>query len=449
MMKMKQLIAAAIVLAALAGTLYWSNHRKPASDSVSASSSSSTVKVLSLKQDDISKLEVKVKSGDDVVLNRVGPTNWKITSPKPFIADQDPVSTILYNLSPMDGATVINDKPTDLKQFGLAEPEARVSATEKDGKTQTVLVGDDTPTGDSAYVMLSGDPKVYSVPKNTKTSLDKGLNDLRDKRLLPVDYDKLASVEVSGPKLRMTFASQDGKWTVRNPTDMRGDTSKLENVIEKLRTATMDPSTPDTEKKQAASSFASGTPIATVKATDSSGAQELQVRKSGKDTYYAKATAMDGFFKVSSQLGDAVDKNTEDFREKRVFDVAENTPDKIEFHDGTKAYYLTRSGEDWWSGDGKKMDAVSVEDFLRPIRSMSATKFATSGFSNPTLTLTVTYQDGKRVEKADFAKSGDTYLAKREDGPTLYQLDAKSVEDMQKGASGLKPAETPAPPAKK
>jgi Domain of unknown function (DUF4340) len=449
MMKMKQLIAAAIVLAALAGTLYWSNHRKPASDSVSASSSSSTVKVISLKQDDISKLEVKIKSGDDVVLKRVGASSWKITSPKSLMADQDPVSTILYNLSPMDGGTVIDEKPTDLKQFGLAEPEAQVSATEKDGKTHTVLVGDDTPTGDSAYVMLSGDPKVYSVPKNTKTSFDKGLKDLRDKRLLPVDYDKLTSVEVSGPKVHLTFASQDGKWTVRNPTDMRGDTSKLENVIEKLRTATMDPSTPDTEKKQAASSFASGTPIATVKATDASGTQELQVRKSGKDSYYAKATAMDGFFKVSSQLGDAVDKNTEDFREKRVFDVAESTPDKVEFHDGTKAYYLTRSGEDWWSGDGKKMDAVSVEDFLRPIRSMSATKFATSGFSSPTMTLSVTYQDGKRVEKADFAKSGDAYIAKREDGPTLYQLDAKSVEDLQKGASGLKPAETPAPPAKK
>ena len=446
---MRQLIAAAIVLAALAGTLYWSNHRKPPSDSVSASSSSSTVKVISLKQEDISKLEVKLKSGDDVVLNRVGPSNWKITSPKPLIADQDPVSTILYNLSPMDGATVIDDKPADLKQFGLAEPEAQVSATEKDGKTHTILVGDDTPTGDSAYVMLSGDPKVYSVPKNTKTSFDKSLKDLEDKRLLPLDYDKLSSVEVSGPKVHLTFASQDGKWTVRNPADMRGDTSKLENVIEKLRTATMDPSTPDNEKKQAASLFASGTQIATVKATDASGTQELQVRKSGKDAYYAKTTAMDGFFKVSGQLGDSVDKNMEDFREKRVFDVAENTPDKVELHDGTKAYYLTRSGEDWWSGDGKKMDAVSVEDFLRPIRSMSATKFATTGFSSPTLSLTVTYQNGKRVEKAGIAKSGDAYVAKREDGPTLYQLDAKSVEDLQKGASGLKPAETPAPPAKK
>jgi len=445
MMKMRQLLAATIVLAALAATLYWSNHRKPASDSVSASSSSSNAKVISLKQDDITKLEIKKKGGEDVVLNRVGPSNWKMTAPKPLIADQDPVSTILYDLSPMDGATIIEEKASDLKQFGLAEPEVQISATGKDGKTQTILVGDETPTGDSAYVMLSGDSKVFSVSKNTRTNLDKGFNDLRDKRLVPVDFDKLTSVEISGAKLHLTFASQDGKWTVRSPANFRGDTSKMETVIEKMRTATMDPSTPDAEAKKAVALFASGTPVATVKTTDASGTQELQVRKS-KDAYYAKTTAMEGVYKVSNDLGDSINKDVADFREKRVFDFGADDPDKVELHNGPKAYYLTRSGEDWWS-DGKKMDALSVSEFLRSIRTLTAAKFAASGFAAPALTLTVTSKDGKRVEKVEIAKSGNGYLAKREDAPTLYQFDAKPVEDLQKAATELKPAE--APPAKK
>ena len=442
MMKMRQLLAATIVLAALAATLFWSNHRKPANDSVIASSSSANAKVISLTQADITKLEVKKKGGDNVVLNRVGPSSWKIASPKPFIADQDPVSTILYDLSPMDGATVIEDKATDLKQYGLAEPEVQVSASGKDGKTQTILVGDETPTGDSAYVMLSGDPKVFAISKNTRSNLDKGLNDLRDKRLVPVDFDKLTNVEISGAKLHLTFNSQDGKWTVRNPANFRGDTSKMETVIEKMRTATADLSTPDAEMKKAASLFASGSPVATVKATDASGTQELQVRKS-KEDYYAKTTAMDGAFKVSKDLGDSINKDLEDFREKRVFDFAETDPDKVELHDGSKAYFLTRSGEDWWS-DGKKMDAISVSEFLRSIRTLTAAKFAASGFSSPVMTMTVSSNDGKRIEKVGIAKSGSDYLAKREDGPTLYQLDAKSVEDLQKAASGMKPAEIPA-----
>jgi len=445
MMKMRQLLIATVVLAALAATLYWSNHRKPANDSVIAGASTANTKIISLNQDDISKLEVKKKDGDDVVLNRAGASNWKITSPKNLVADQDSVSTILYNLSPMDGATLIEDKATDLKQFGLAEPEAQVSATGKDGKTNTILIGDETPTGDAAYVMLSGDSRVYSVPKNTKTNLDKGLKDLRDKRLMPVDFDKLSSVEINGAKLHLTFGSDDGQWTVRSPANLRGDTSKMETIIEKLRTSTMDPSTSDADMKKAASLFASGAPIATLKATDASGSQELQIRKTSGG-YYAKTTAMDGAYKVPNELGDAVNKDAEDFREKRVFDFAEADPDKVELHDGSKAYFLTRSGEDWWS-DGKKMDPLSVQEFLRSIRTLTATKFATAGFSSPGLSLVVTSKDGKRVEKVDISKGGSSYLAKRADGTALFALDAKAVEDIQKAAGELKSAATP--PAKK
>jgi hypothetical protein len=446
MRKMRQLIVATFVLIVLSGTLYWSNHRKPANDSVNASPSTTNAKVIALTQDDISKLEVKKKDGDDVVLSRAGTSAWKITSPKPLVADQESVSTILYNLSPMDGATLIVEKPSDLKQFGLAEPEAQVSATEKDGKTQTILLGDGTPTGDSAYVMVSGESKVYSVPKNTKTNLDKGLKDLRDKRLMPVDFDKLSGVEINGAKLRLSFGSDNGQWTVRSPANLRGDTSKMETIIEKLRTATMDPSTSDADMKKAASLFASGAPIATLKATDASGSQELQIRKAA-DGYYAKTTAMEGAYKVANELGDAVNKDAEDFREKRVFDFAEQDPDKVELHDGSKGYFLTRNGEDWWSGDGKKMDAVAAQEFLRSIRTLTATKFATTGFSGPALSLVVTSKDGKLVEKVDIAKSGSGYLAKRADGPALFVLDAKAVEDIQKAATGLKPAE--APPVKK
>ena len=93
------------------------------------------------------------------------------------------------------------------------------------------------------------------------------------------------------------------------------------------------------------------------------------------------------------------------------------------------------------------MDAVTAQEFLRSIRTLTATKFATTGFSGPELSIVVTSTDGKRVGKVEIAKSRGGYLAKRADGPALFVLDAKAVEDIQKAAGGLKPAE--APPAKK
>jgi len=225
------------------------------------------------------------------------------------------------------------------------------------------------------------------------------------------------------------------------PKDVRGDTSKLEGVVEKLRLATMDPSAPDADIKKAVSSFSSGTPVATVKATDASGSQELQVRKS-KDDYYAKTTAMEGAFKVTKELGEAIGKNLDDFREKRLFDFADSNPEKIEMHSGSKSYFLTRSGEDWWS-DGKKMDAVSIDSLVRELRLLSATKFVFSEITAPTTTLIVTSNDSKRVEKVLVTKTSKGYVAEREKEVQLYELDPKVFEDLQKAADELKPAEPP------
>jgi Domain of unknown function (DUF4340) len=441
-MKIRQLIAAAIVLAALTATLYWSNRQKPIEDAAKAAANA-PVKILYFQKDDISKLEIKRKSGEVLDLSRTGSQNWKITSPTLLIGDADSISTILYAISPLETDRVIEEKAGDLKMYGLAEPTVEVSATGKDGKPQKLLVGDDVPTGGSSYAMLVGDPRVFLISSSAKTNFDKGLKDLRDKRLLPVDFNNISKIEIVSPKLNIAFGSTNGQWVMQTPKDVRGDTSKLEGIVEKLRLATMDPSAPDTDTKKAASSFSSGKPIATVKATDSSGSQELQVRKN-KEDYYAKTTAMEGAFKVTKELGEAIDKNLEDFREKRLFDFADSNPEKIEMHSGPKSYFLTRSGEDWWS-DGKKMDAVSIDSLVREIRLLSATKFVTAGFSSPTTTLIVTSNDGKRVEKVEVSKESSGYVAKRENEPLLYELDAKVLEDLQKAADELKPA---APPKK-
>jgi hypothetical protein len=439
-MKLRQLLAAGIVLAALIATLYWSNRHQPIEDAAKAAANA-PVKILSFQKDDISTVEIKRKGGETVDLSRTGPENWKITSPKSFIADPDPISTILYALSPLETDRVIEENAGDLKTFGLAEPAVEISASGKDGKPQKLLVGDDVPTGGSSYAMLAGDPRVFLISSSAKTNFDKGLKDLRDKRLLPVDFNNVSKIEIVSPKLNLAFGSNKGQWVMQAPKDVRGDTSKLEGIVEKLRLATMDPSASDADTKKASSSFSSGTPMATVKATDASGSQELQVRKS-KGDYYAKTTAMDGAYKVSKELGEVIDKTLDDFREKRLFDFASDNPEKIEMHNGPKAYFLTRSGDDWWS-DGKKMDAVSADSLIREIRLLSASKFASNGFSSPATTLTVISNNGKRVEKVLVSKAGSGYLAKRENEPLLYELDAKGFEDMLKVADEVKPAEPP------
>jgi hypothetical protein len=219
----------------------------------------------------------------------------------------------------------------------------------------------------------------------------------------------------------------------------------VDELVRKLTDARMDL---NSATSSAATGFAHAKPTATVRLTDESGTQELQLRATqtdkNKSTYYAKSGAVAGTYKVDADLGQALEKSLDDFRNKKLFDFGFPDPNKIEWHDGTKSLWLTRSGDDWWS-NGKKMDAGNVQSFISKVRELSASKFVDAGFNHPTIQVTVTSNDGKRTEKVEMAKSPEGYIAKRENDATLYQLPAEAGEGLQKAAGDI---QTPPPVAK-
>jgi hypothetical protein len=444
-MKMNGLLIAAIVLAALSGVLYWSNHRKPAENAVKVSADTPP-KIFTLTQADIAKVDIKKKSGDEVELAKNDAGKWQIAGPKPLRADGNEVSNMLSTLSSLSSERLIEEKAGNLADYGLARPSLEVDVTEKDNKTQKLLIGDSAPSGNAVYVALAGDPRVFTLANYSKTSLDKSAKDLRDKRLMVFEQDKLSRVELSAKKQDVEFGRNKDQWQIVKPKPLRADDSKVEELIRKLGEAKMDLNASHDDQKKATAAFGSGTAVATAKVTDASGTEELQVRKN-KEDYYAKSSAVEGVYKVGNDLGTALDKAVDDFRNKKLFDLGFTDPDKIELHDGAKAYFLTKGGSDWFSADGKKVDAMGAEVFVEKVRDLSASKFLDSEFSAATIDVTATSKGGKTVEKVLIAKDGDHYVARRDGEPALYQLDPVVVTGLEKAAQDMKPAVEPKPEA--
>ena len=440
-MKLHSLLIAALVLCILTIFLYWSNRHKPADDTAKISADAPPP-ILKLDQSAITKLELKKKNSDPVVLAKTSSGDWQITGPKPMRADQSAVTGLVSTVSSLNSERMVEDKATDLQAFGLDQPLLEVDVTEKN-KSQKLLLGADTPASSGVYAMLTGDPRLFTVASYTKTSLDKSLNDLRDKRLLPVNADKVSRVQIVRKNSDIEFGRSKDDWQILKPKPMRADGIQVGDLVRDLTNAKMDLSSADA--KQASSEFAHATPVAVAKVTDDSGTQQLELRKK-KDTYYAKSSAVEGEYKVDSGLGKTLEKSVDDFRNKKLFAFSYNDPNKIELHNGSKAYFLARGTagtDDWWS-NGKKMDAANVESVISDLRDLSASKFPNSGFSNPAIEATVVSDDGKRTEKVEIAKSGDHYIARRENDPSFYELSADSVDGLLKAAEELKPAATQA-----
>ena len=441
-MKSKGLLIAIVLLALLSATIWWSNKKEA---STSKAPPEATPKILSLTQTDINALSLQRSGQPPVELSKDQTGVWQITSPKPLAADQESVSTILSTLSSLNSEKLLEEKTSDLGPYGLASPALEVGVTLKDNKTQKLLIGDETPAGNAYYVALAGDPRLFTLASYNRTSLDKSADDLRDKRLFTADFDKVSQIELVNQKpdkkQDITFAREKDAWEILKPKPYRADSYSVDQLIRALRDARFETS-PGPDDTKVAAAYKSASPVASVKVTGSIGTQEIELRKA-KDDCYAKVSVLGGICKVPASLNASLDKSLDDFRNKKLFDFGFQEPDKVEIRDGARAYFLTHSGSDWWGPDGKKLEEADAESVVSKLRELAADKFPDTGFTSPSIEITVTSNGGKRVEKLALAKSGDAYIAKRTNESELYGLPASALTDLLKAAADLKPAPEP------
>ena len=193
---------------------------------------------------------MKKKGGDETVLERAG-GKWQMTAPKAYPADQDASNQLVTAASSVNGDRVVEDKASNLSAYGLNSPSIEVDITSKGGKVSKLKLGDDTPTNSGSYAMLEGDPRVFTVASYVKTGIDKSANDLRDKRLLSFDQDKLSRVELIAKKQDIEFGRDKDHWQIVKPKPLRADGLQVDEMLRKLKDAKMDLTLSDDDAKKA------------------------------------------------------------------------------------------------------------------------------------------------------------------------------------------------------
>jgi len=437
-MGMRRLLIAVALLAALGGLLWWSNKRKKAE--ADKPFASATPKLMSVPEDQFQKIEIRRRGGETTLLEKDPSGNWEITAPRKLPADQDAVKSMVSTLASLNSDKLVEEKVSDWATFGLASPSFEVVVTKNDGKAHAVQIGDEAPASSGSFARLPGDPRLFTVASYNKSSMDKSWKDLRDRRLLRFESDKLLRVELSAKGQTMEFGKNaQNEWQIVRPGPYRAESYQVEELIRRLKDAKMDTAVSDEDAKKAAAAFPKAAVMAVAKVTDSSGTQQLAVRRDKDKNYYASSSVVEGVHKLTSDVGDGLDKGLDDFRNKKLFDFGWNDPTKIEVRQGGAVTIYDRSGEKWWRA-GKHMDSATMQTMIDKLRDLSSIKFLDKGYAAPVLEVTVTSNEGKRVEKVGISKSGNSYLARRENEPAVYEVEGKAFEELQKAIAGVKEA---------
>ncbi len=433
------LLIAAVVLAALAGGVWYSN--KLETEKEGKAPADASPKLLEIAEDQFQKIEISKAGTDPVVLERDG-ADWKMTAPQALPVDRDAVTSVVSTLSSYTTERLVEEKAADLAAFGLVQPQLTVTVTKKDGRAEKLLIGDEAPTGGGFFARKDGDPRVFTVFSYNRATLDKSWGDLRDRRLLPFETSKVTRVELADKGRVIELGkTAGGDWQILKPGPYRADNVAVDAIIQKLGDAKMEAGAPEPD---AAKLWSTGTPVVVARVFDAGGGKQIQIRKS-KDAYYARSDVVEGAFRIGPGI-EGVAKTVDELRTKKLFDFGFNDPSKLAIQQEGSVVELTRNGEDWQRG-GKKLESSGVSQLIDKLREFSSIKFLTSGFATPEISISVVSEDGKRTEKVDISKSGYSWIAKRAGEPALYELDGKAVEELQQAVRDLKEA-SPAPAKK-
>jgi hypothetical protein len=430
-----------VLLAALGAYLYYVDAEKPVGEV------EDKPKVFAVDADQIEALKVSTIAGGVAELKKVG-DQWQLTSPQATAADQAEVSGITSNLASATIQRVVDENPANLGDYGLREPVAEVSFRTKGASAfKTLQLGTKTPTGSDMYAKTADDKKVFLVYSYLESSFNRTPFDLRDKKIVSFDRDKLDRIEIRRDDRLVNLVKTGDQWRITSPVEARADFSAVEGLISRLQSAQMKAIV--SEDPDELAQYGLAHPSAEVTLTSGSSKAVLAFGTKTDDAVHVRDMSRPLVVTAGTDLLDEISKPAADYRRKDVFEFRAFNLDTLEItRDGKTTVYerLKGKGEggaDLWqiAGANKPLDGTKIEPALSRLAGLRAQSFADAGtptgLDAPSTTIKATFDERKKTETVTIARVGSDVFAGRGDEPGAATLDAAEFDEALKAFDEL------------
>lgn len=175
------LVSLLLALAALIGFYYWYSHR-PVKDN--QQEATNTIALATIDTTQISSMHYVMSDADLTLILQNGTWISKDEPGRPIT--QGNVTDMLRVIKDIKADRIINDKPDNLADFGLAQPKEELDVTLNDGTVTTIKIGDVAGASLGYYGMVNNDGKVYLLPIEIGTALQYNNTQMTDIQKAPV-----------------------------------------------------------------------------------------------------------------------------------------------------------------------------------------------------------------------------------------------------------------------
>ena len=437
MRSLRSTLVLVVVLAGLVGYIYYLNERDTTSTDAKEKA------FATLKEEEVEAIRIKSADGQTTRVQKKDGA-WTIVEPEATAADQGELSSITSSLATLEIQRVVDEKASDLKQYGLEPARVEVEFSVKGAKEpQRIELGEKTPTGGDLYARVPGQPRVFLVSSFLDSTFNKNTFALRDKSVIKIERDKVDRVEIQKEgKPAVTLAKTGTEWRIVAPVMARADLAAVEGALERLSSGQMQgivsADGADGKKRKL------DPPVASFTAVAGSARATLMFGDTENAVMYAKDASRPMIFTVAPTLYTDVIRDVGEFRRKDLFDSRSFTATHVEFKRGTATTTLNKTknkdgSESWHNAAGTQINAMTVEELLSKVSSLQADSFdagTNAALRNPALVVSVRFEN--KMEQVTFARAGGDVLASRSDEPGTAKVMAASFDEVLKGIDEVK-----------
>jgi Domain of unknown function (DUF4340) len=434
-----------LVLLGLVGYIYFYEMKRPAATETAEQKQ----KVFAVETATIEELEVKAASGERTVLKKAGDA-WRIVEPLEAKADEGEATGIVTNLASLDIQRVVDEKATDLAQYGLAPPRVEVGF-KKAGQAEAsrLLLGDTNATGGELYAKLPGSPRVFLVSSFLQSTFNKGTFDLRDKTILSFDPANVDTLEIVTNDQRLAFAKTGGLWALTSPVAARADQGQVQGAVGSLQTLAMKSIAEPAAAEKDFAKYGLDKPELTATVGAGSARATIVVGKADQSGFqYAKDASRPMIVTIDPALVNALRNTADSFRPKDVFEFRSFNADRLEIARGASTVAFERVTDKDGAAKWKRLNPAGdvetsgIDALLSALSGLSNDGYvdakAKTGADSPVAVVTAKFEDGKKEERVVFGKVGAEMFAVRAGEPGAAKVDAAKFDEAMKALEAIK-----------
>lgn len=359
---------------------------------------------------------------------------WAIRQPVTTPADESAINALLSDLTGARIEREITAGQTDLGKFGLQQPAVTVDIRLKNGKSHKIELGSKDVIGSSAYARIDGGSNVALVPASLLTSVDKSLDEFRDKSLLGITQYDLSGAKFKSTSGSFELTKKDDGWLINGQAP--AEDTEVSSVLGEITVAKAAEIV--SESADDAAKYGLDKPQVEFTARLSAGGEKtLSIGSKAETGYYAKSSDRPQILRVEQALFDKLTTKASALRSKNIVKINRDEISRIQIRNPNVTLTAENKGDGKWvviePAEKKDKEAFAFK-LLDPLDTKateildSASAAVNSKLAKPPVEVRLTGKDGKTTVIRVSAADGDDVWVRVDGKPEVFKA-PKSLLD--------------------